>query len=117
MQQPADNAGHVELEIGNNIRHRHGVNEKGFAGQPLLTLMNRGGKITGFADEIDVRHGIVGLHFFNEIANFGFPAHDRFDPERKGSICHSLTRDVLARSASTIDFKASMAPSTSRLTT
>ncbi len=73
------------------------MNQIRLARQPFLAVMDFGGKIVGFADEIDIRGWIVSLDFFNQIVNFDVFAHDFRDRAmaRSGSIRHSVTREIL----------------------
>ena len=65
MKQSSDDARHIELQIGNDIGNRYGVNQIRFAGQAFLPGVDLGGKIVGFADEIDIRGGVIRLNFLN----------------------------------------------------
>ena len=72
----ADDARHVELQIGDDIGDRYGMNQIRLTGQTFLPVVDFGGEIVGFADQIDIRGGKVSLDLFNQIVKFDFFAHD-----------------------------------------
>ena len=65
VQQSAGDAGHVELQVGNDIGNRQRVYQIGLARKPFLSLVNLRGKIISFAQKLDVRRGIIGLDLFD----------------------------------------------------
>src|SRR6266481_5458573 len=106
-------------QIGYDIGHSHGVDQVRLSRQPFLALMHLGRKIVGLANQFSIRGRIIRLDFLNQFVDFDLFAHDYDDPavRRNGSIRHFLTREVLARSASTMDLSSSSDSLTSRLTT
>ncbi len=76
VQQPADDAGHVELQVGDDAGHRQSDESDKALPTAVFGPDDFGGKFVGFADQLDIRGGIISLDLFNQIGNFDVLAHD-----------------------------------------
>jgi hypothetical protein len=55
VQDAGDDRGRVELHVGQDVGHLHGVREIGLAGQAQLSRVDRGREDVGLLDQLQVR--------------------------------------------------------------
>ena len=67
MQQPGDDARHVELQLGDDAGDLERMGEVGLAGQPPLAAVHLGRELVGPADRAGIGGRIVGLDAVDEI--------------------------------------------------
>ena len=65
--RPVDNRGDVQLQVGQDGRHLHGMDKVGLSGQPDLSLVDLGGVDIGLFNQAEVRPGKVTVHLFKNV--------------------------------------------------
>ena len=74
MEQAGDDAGQVELQVGQDVGHREGMRQVGLAGGARLALVLHGREDVGLPKQIEIGVREVGLDLLLDV----------FEPDHRG---------------------------------